>query len=72
MPRPPGRTIVLAVQSNTINIGDGPRVYKGADEFIDNLRPTDSVSVVMLPAGAVTHLGFTSSHESIKRRLHTP
>ena len=69
MPRPPGRTIVLAVQSNTINIGDGPRVYKGADEFIDNLRPTDSVSVVMLPAGAVTHLGFTSSHESIKRRL---
>ncbi len=69
MPRPPGRTIVLAVQSNTIALGDGPRAYKGADEFIDHLRSTDNVSVVTLPAGAVTHLGFTSSHESIKRRL---
>ena len=71
MPRPPGRTIVLAVQSNTVSLGDGPRAYKGADEFIDHLRSTDAVSVVALPAGAVTHLGFTNSRESIRRRFQS-
>jgi len=71
MPRPPGRTIVLAVQSNTIGLGDGTRAYKGADEFIDHLRAHDRVSVVALPAGAVTHLAFTSSHESIRQRFQS-
>jgi VWFA-related protein len=64
-----GRTIVLAVQSNTISLGDGVHAYKGAELFIDHLRTTDRVSVVMLPPASVTHLGFTNNHESLKRRL---
>ena len=66
---PQARTIVLAVHSNFINLGDGPRTYKGAEAFINHLRPTDSVSVVAIPAGLNKPLNFTSSHDLLRTRL---
>jgi VWFA-related protein len=63
------RTIVLAVHSTFINLGDGPRAYKGAEAFIEHLRPTDSVSVLPIPSGLDKPLKFTSSHEELKTQL---
>lgn len=67
--RPQGRIIIFAVQSNFIDLGDGPRTYKGAEAFIDHLSATDKVAVIMLPAGADKHLVFTSHHDALKIRL---
>jgi VWFA-related protein len=67
--QPQGRTIVLAVQGNWIPLGDGPRTYTGAEAFIDHLRPTDDVSVVVLPAGAGETPKFTHNQTVMKDRL---
>ena len=71
MPRPPGRTIVLAVQSNTVQPRRRPACIQRRGRIHRSLAFNDAVSVVALPAGAVTHLGFTNSRESIRRRFQS-
>ena len=63
-----GRLIVIAVDEESILLGEGRHVMRAAGAFVDSLSPADRVALVAVPQPGV-YIDFTSDHEYVSRAV---
>ena len=63
----PGRLIVMAVDDESIQFGEGRHVTRAAAAFVDGLMPADRVALRAVPSGL--SIDFTADHAHIRREL---
>ena len=63
-----GRLIVIAVDEESILLGEGRHVMRAAGAFVDSLSPADRVALVAVPQPGV-YIDFTSDHEHVSRTV---
>ncbi len=66
----PGRLIVIAVDEESIQFGEGRHVMSAAAEFVDSLNPADRVSLLAIPQPGL-HIDFTSDHDRVRREVES-
>ncbi len=62
-----GRLIVMAVDRESISLGEGRRVMRAASAFLDTLGPNDKVALVTVPQGP--GIAFTADHRLVQAEL---
>ena len=64
----PGRLILIVVDEGNIHRGNGRNIMAAAARFIDQLNPSDRVSLEFVP-GTGPIVGFTANHGLVKKML---
>jgi VWFA-related protein len=62
-----GRLIVIAVDEESIQFGEGRRVMQAAGAFVDRLSPADRVALLAIPQGV--YIDFTADHDRVSRAV---
>ena len=63
-----GRLIVIAVDEESIQFGEGRQVMRAAGRFVDRLSPADRVALLAIPQPGV-YIDFTADHDRVRRAV---
>ena len=63
-----GRVVMLAIDNESIGVGEGRQATRAASDFLDTLNPNDQVALVTVPPPG-PNVDFTMDHQLVREHL---